>query len=359
MASITPYQTKAGKRWRVRYRKPDRSQTDKRGFRTKRDAEAFAATVEVSKTTGTFIDPTAGRITIGELGPAWMARQTDWKPSYRRSIESTWRTHVQPVWANVPVADVRHTDVQAWAAGIDRSRSVVSRAVTILATILDDAIADQLIHVNRARGISLPRKSLKPHVYLSHAEVEAFATAAGGERAVIIYTLAYTGLRWGELAGLHAEDVDVHRRRLHVNRSAVEVGSTVEVGTPKSHELRSVPMPEFIADMLTEARPKSGIVFPNSTGGYRVSPRSARWWENAIRDAGIPRLSPHGLRHTAASLAVQAGAHVKALQRMMGHASAELTLQRYAGLFDTDLDDVAVSLDAARLRLAGHRREAV
>ena len=64
MASITPYQTKAGKRWRVRYRKPDRSQTDKRGFRTKRDAEVFAATVEVSKHTGTYIDPTAGRVTI-------------------------------------------------------------------------------------------------------------------------------------------------------------------------------------------------------------------------------------------------------------------------------------------------------
>lgn len=65
MATIEPYQTKAGKRWRVRYRKPDRSQTDKRGFKTKRDAQLFAATVETSKVTGTYIDPTAGRVTIG------------------------------------------------------------------------------------------------------------------------------------------------------------------------------------------------------------------------------------------------------------------------------------------------------
>lgn len=64
-------------------------------------------------------------------------------------------------------------------------------------------------------------------------------------------------------------------------------------------------------------------------------------------DRDFPRLTPHDLRHTAASLAVSAGANVKAVQRMLGHASAAMTLDRYADLFDDDLDAVAVALDVA------------
>lgn len=351
MASITAYQTKAGKRWRVRYRKPDRSQTDKRGFRTKRDAEVFAATIEVSKNTGTYIDPSAGKITIGELGPAWMARQTDWKPSYRYTVTSTWHTHVQPRWGHIPIADVNRPDVETWIAGLNRSRSVAARCVTILNGILDDAVAAQLIYSNRLTGISLPKSDPKPRVYLSHEQVEAFAQAAG-PHAMIVRTLAYTGLRWGELAGLHGPDVDVRRRRIAVNRNAVLVGSRIVVGTPKSHELRTVPLPRFLAEQL---QVPDGIMFPAPDGGYRRPPRASSsrrsWWKSAIEVAGIPLLTPHDMRHTAASLAVQAGAHVKAVQRMLGHKSAAMTLDVYSDLFDSDLDVVADAMDAARARV--------
>lgn len=354
MATIEPYQTKAGRRWRVRYRKPDQSQTDKRGFTTKRDATLFAATVEVDKSQGTYIDPTKGRITVGELGDAWIRRQADWKPSYRYTMESTWRTHVRPRWGHIPVADVMRSDVQAWVAGINRSRSVASRCVTILSSIIDDAVSDQLVHANRASKISLPRASMRPRVYLTHEQVEAFATAAG-DSGVIIRTLAYTGLRWGELAGLHGPDIDPKRSRLHVNRNAVQVGSRIIVGTPKTHEVRSVPVPAFLMDELRFRRSRE-IVFPTERGGYQRAPRASgskrSWWRTAMLAAGVA-LTPHDLRHTAASLAVQSGAHVKAVQRMLGHASAAMTLDVYSDLFDSDLDAVATSMNAARVKALG------
>ena len=75
MATIERYQTKGGALWRVRYRTPDHKQTQRRGFTTKRDAELFAATVEVSKSRGEYIGASAGRVTVGELGPAWLDRQ--------------------------------------------------------------------------------------------------------------------------------------------------------------------------------------------------------------------------------------------------------------------------------------------
>jgi hypothetical protein len=67
----------------------------------------------------------------------------------------------------------------------------------------------------------------------------------------------------------------------------------------------------------------------------------------------VAGLTPHELRHTAASLAVSSGANVKAVQRMRGHASAVVTLDRYADLFDDDLDEVADRLDRLRATSCG------
>ena len=75
MAQVVAYQTKAGKRYQVRFRTPDNRQTDKRGFRTKRDAERFAAEVEVAKLKGEYVSPSSARVTVGELGQAWLERQ--------------------------------------------------------------------------------------------------------------------------------------------------------------------------------------------------------------------------------------------------------------------------------------------
>jgi integrase len=96
--------------------------------------------------------------------------------------------------------------------------------------------------------------------------------------------------------------------------------------------------------------------------GSRVSPDSPRGaplrnhnfrgrvFTPAAGAIGVPQLTPHDLRHTGASLAVQAGTNVKAVQRMLGHASAAMTLDVYAGLFGDDLDAVADRLDEAAAR---------
>src|ERR1700745_1617637 len=77
----------------------------------------------------------------------------------------------------------------------------------------------------------------------------------------------------------------------------------------------------------------------------RPHPRSG-WFAKAVTASGVPRCTPPDRRHPAASLAVSAGANVKAVQRMLGHASAAMTLDVYADLFDDDLDDVADRLDS-------------
>jgi integrase len=120
-------------------------------------------------------------------------------------------------------------------------------------------------------------------------------------------------------------------------------------GPTKSHEARSVPIPKFLADEMAAhmaGRTGDALVFP-ATGGGVLRNRNARrdWFGPAAKAIGVPDLTPHELRHTAASLAVSAGANVKAVQRMLGHASAAMTLDRYADLFDDDLDAVAERLN--------------
>ncbi|MCL2795853.1 MAG: site-specific integrase [Microbacteriaceae bacterium] len=377
MGSVHPYKTAQGdQRYRVIYRKPDNRQGQKRGFTRKRDAELFLHSVEVKKATGEYIDASAGRVTVGKLGAAWLDGRAHIKRSSAVAYESAWRIHVEPKWGTVAVGDVKPSAVQLWVkelhsptapgvtpvtpgiAGRPRktgglSAAMVRRCYDILAGILDAAVDDRHIPRNPARGTKLPRKVKRAHLYLTHEQVDRLAEAAANDNALIIRLLAYTGLRWGELAGLHVGDLNMLRRRVTVNRTASLVGGRVELGSPKDYEQRSVPFPEFLAEPLArqcEGKGHDDIVFPAKGGGYRRTPtaNARSWFEGVKARAGLPAaLTIHDLRHTAASLAVSAGANVKAVQRMLGHASAAMTLDTYADLFDDDLDAVAGALDKA------------
>lgn len=364
MATIEPYETKAGKRYMVRYRKPDRGTTKKRGFRTKRDAEAFAATVEVSKQRGEFVDATAARATIADLGPSWLERKRQLKPSAYRPLEIAWRLYVAPAWGARRVSDIQYTEVQAWVTGLTvgeagvrpaKSPTTVIRAYGVLAAIMDDAVRDRRLLSNPARGVDLPRKTKKPHVYLSHEQVHDLAEAS--KYPALVRVLAYCGLRWGEATGLRVCDINMLRRRLNIEQNAVEVSGRIVVGTPKGYKVRSVPFPRFLVDDLAkscEGKHREDLVFPGPDGRYlrtaRVHSDNYSWFASAIDASGVPRITPHDLRHTAASFAISAGASAKGVQRMLGHASAAMTLDVYAELFDADLDAVSDALDDAHSR---------
>ncbi|MGQ2912121.1 tyrosine-type recombinase/integrase [Aeromicrobium sp.] len=359
MATINSYSTKGGKRYRVRYRTPDRRQTDKKGFRTKRDAEAFAATIEVAKLTGDYIDPSRSRVTVTDLAVPWLESRTHLKPSTRRTEESAWRVHVEPRWGRTPISRIEHSDVKTWLAQLTnsgKSPTTVKRAHGLLSAILADAVLDRRLSRNPCAGVPTPRKTSKEQVFLNHEELHRLARESG-EHANLVFVLGYCGLRWGEVVGLRVRDFNPLKQRLTINRNAVEVGTVIEVGTPKTHERRDVPVPAFLAVRLrlaTEGRDPELPLFPAPDGGIlrrtRTDASAGGWFAGAVRRAGVPRVTPHDLRHTAASLAIAAGANVKSVQRMLGHKSAAMTLDVYSGLFDDDLEAVAVALNEAALR---------
>ena len=255
MANITRYQTSKGEtRWRVRYRKPDGSQTDKRGFARKIDAERWAAEhVTIAKARGAFIDPQAGRVTVGSLWAEWIAaKKTRCKASYTSTLEGEWRQRVGPRWSGRTVASITHAEVQEWVGALSSggcSASVVLRAHGILKGILRQAIRDRLIATDPCEGVELPRKRRKEHRYLTSGELLRLADESGWRRPIVLI-LGLTGIRWGEMAGLTVADVDRRRRRLWIRRSATEVNGRVVVDTPKSDQWRQVAYPSFLDSII-------------------------------------------------------------------------------------------------------------
>lgn len=363
MGSIESYATADGKRYRVRWRDENRRSKEKGGFERKRDAELFEASVTVSKAKGDYVDPADSRALIADLGAAWLASQQHLKPSSMRAQESSWRVHVLPKWGDRRVGEIRHSEVAAWVSSFTlgaapKSATVTIRAFGVLAAILDVAVKDRRINVNPARGVKLPRKAPKRRAYLTAAQVDLLAKHSG-DKSTLILTLAYTGLRWGEAIALRVSSREWgRRRRLLVEENAVTVGSIIHVGTPKTHERRSVPYPLFLDELLareSEGKPRDAFLFGNGTAYIGKPQTNSGWFARALKasaaeDPDFPAISMHDLRHTAASLAISAGASPKLVQRMLGHASAAMTLDVYADLFEDDADAVADALDAARAR---------
>jgi integrase len=349
MASIS---RRPNGQWRPRYRDAA-GREHARHFDRKVDATRWLDSVTAAMETGTYVDPKAGSCTLGEYAQTWLARQVQLKPSTRSRYTAIVRKHVIPAFGPVPLAKLERSAVAAWVmelvdAGL--AGPTVRHAHRILHMILNTAVDDGRLVRNPASRVKLPRDRRREKRFLTHPEVAGLAGAAGPDRLIIL-VLAYCGLRFGELAALRVRNVDPLRRRLHIEESVTEVDGVMVFGTPKSHQCRSVPVSRSLAEALAEAcvgKAPADLVFTAPRGGVLMLRNwRRRVFDPALQAAGLGELTPHELRHTAASLAVAAGANVKAVQRMLGHASAAMTLDVYSGLFDDDLDAVADRLDTA------------
>ena len=357
MATITAYDTAAGRRWEVRYRKPNGRSTRKRGFERRRDAEAWAAQhVVTAIANNSYVAPSAGSMTVSMLwGKYVAAHEGVWKPSHLRTQDSAWRVHVAPVFGERRIASIVPSDVQAWVSSMSSngaSASTVLRAFGVLKGIMEMAQRDRLIvHADCVEHIQLPHKpsGKEDRHYLTPEQLVALA-AESGSHGLLVLVLGLCGLRWGEASGLRARDVDVERGVLHVRRTITKVGTRYVEGVPKSWERRDVPVPASLMRRLQAALPHDpdALVFCEADGHalrQQSSSPAWGWWSRALERAGLERMTCHDLRHTAASIAVSSGANVKALQRMLGHKSAAMTLDVYADLFDEDLLGVSTRVD--------------
>lgn len=257
--------------------------------------------------------------------------------------------HVLPRWGDVPLFRIEHGEIQAWLASrAGPARTVggsVRRAHGVLSGILGLAVRDRRLPTNPALGADLPPLREGRRRYLTARQDDELADEAGDGRLPVL-VLAYRDLRWSELAALCVRHVDLLRRRLDISEAVTEIsGSQLVRGTPSSTiagRYRCRGSWSTTSPWPWPARAATISPFPApGAASCATAPARRAWFDRAATAIGEPGLTPHELRHTAASLAMSAGANVKVVQRMPGHASAAMTLDRYADLFDDDLDALA------------------
>jgi integrase len=349
--SIRRRETKAGVRFDVQWRLPDRSKR-KKTFSSERAAKQFEAKLVTSSATGESVDPRGGRTDLETVYRSWIASRPDLSTKVRRGYEDNWRLRIQPRFGNWPIAKIDHESIQRWVNEMSvsgLSPRTVRWTHTVLKMSLDYAVDDgRLIAKNPAARTKFPPMRRTTHTYLTAREVADLAEACADQGDVVLI-LAYSGLRFGELTGLNVEDVGVEAR-FAAPLPKLEADSLREIRNP-TLAWRSVPIPERLVPAL-KAR------LDNRPGGAPAitSPRGSRlglenWkrsvnWKAAITKIGREKMRVHDLRHTYASLSRRAGADLRLLQKAMGHASITVTAHTYADLFDDELDNIAAALDS-------------
>lgn len=189
---------------------------------------------------------------------------------------------------------------------------------------------------------------------LTAEEIWTVAGAVPARDRALVILLGLCGLRIGEAAALTVDDFDFLRRSVRITKAASEVAGKILVGPTKTGANRAVALPRIVVEELAAhlaAYPPGpkGLIFGRLGGGYlRRNAWRRRVWVPAVKRAKIsdPLPRPHDLRHTAASLAIQAGAHPKAIQAMLGHSSITVTLDRYGHLFPSLSESLADAVDA-------------
>lgn len=360
-----------GLRWRVRW-VDDQGREHTEAHRVKVDANRRQAELTASLHRGDYVDPRSGAQTFQVLADRFMTGRAV-KPKTRAGEESLLASRILPRWGTVRIGDIIESDIRAWLADMQTevSSSRARQAFILYRQILALAVADRALPRSPADGVKAPRaKTTRDAVFLTVGQVHQLAdTMTRPTDATLVRFLAFTGLRWGEASALTVGSIDYGRHRVHVRRTYGDVNGRIVEGVPKSHAARWVPFPAGLdaeLHQLTDDRGNDADVFQAPDGGIL---RAGNWGKRVLhaavavvnapaegetpeqrkaRGGFIPEgLRVHDLRHTAASIAIRAGANVKALQRMLGHESAVMTLDVYAGLWDEDLQDLGTAIGSA------------
>ncbi|WP_078281701.1 tyrosine-type recombinase/integrase [Mycobacteroides franklinii] len=362
-----------GERWRVWVTDND-GERSSRYFARKMDAEDYRDDTKAKLSRGAYVTESAGSVTVETMYEEWLTQIAHTADSTRSTREITWETWVSPKWRKTLVRNVKRSAVRTWVTEMTEEGAgpaTVENAVGVLRLVLGLAVEDKRLAENPATGVKLPPRQHRPRAYLTHEQVWELAEAIDPRYETLVLFLAYAGLRFGEAAALAVQDLDLLRRRIEVRRQVTEVEGKLSWTPTKGKRRRFVPAPKFLVEplsVLCQGKPRDALVFTSPKGEtLRLNSWRRRMWNPAITtlrqvDADgvahrdFPAATPHDLRHTAASLAISDGANVKAIQTMLGHKSAALTLDTYADLFPDDLESVAAAFDRAVEAMLERRR---
>lgn len=331
----------------------------KKSFENKDAAQMWLHETQVELKQGTFIDARAAKnLTVSILGKTWLESKMNLAPNTVAKYRSTFDAQISQQWGSRTVDSIKTSEISVWSATF-RARGLSSssahEALWMLRSILDVAVKDGLMSKNPTLGVSSGRVTFKTKGFLDHSQLEKLALECKGSETMV-RVLGATGIRFGELVSLKVENFIPLARRLQISGSTSEVNGKLISGPTKTNQDRRVPLSKELVLELSKMVADRGAgprdwLFPAPKGGQmRLNVWRKRVFKPALERLGatFPAITPHSLRHSAASLSISAGADLKSIQRMLGHADSRMTLNTYGHLYEDNLDAVADAVEAAK-----------
>lgn len=324
-------------RYQARYWHLGKQVAAEHTYVNKIDARRWLSTVEADMVRGDWIDPDAGKITFGEYSNWWLD-QRPVRPRTKQIYEGQLK-HIVPTFACVSLRDIRPIDVRGWHGQLSRGplhQNTIAKIYRLFRTIMSTAVEDDLLRQNpvRIRGASAERMIERP--LLTWDDVRALAGAIHPRFECMVWTAAASGLRFGELAGLAVEHVNLDRSELRVSRALNDIkGVGPTFGPPKTERaVRTVSIPDVITlrllvhlDQYVDETSADSLVFTSLRGGPLLNTYFAPHWSKARSEVALPHIRFHDLWHLAGTEAATAGASLREVMAMMGHASSAASLR--------------------------------
>jgi integrase len=352
--SITPRPTKDGKiRYRIKWesRGPDGERKHHSATRAnKKAAEIFLSEKLGEVNDGSFV--VATRDTVEAFLNRWIAASASgWAEATAYQYSSAIKNRIVPQIGALKLARLDELTIQDLYAKLTDSgysgRTVLATH-TILTSALAQAVDWRILPRNPAAGAKPPRVDDNAPDAWSHAEADEFLDATAGDRFAPLWRLGIdSGMRLGEILSVAWRDFHRERGVIAVRRTLTRTGKGGwKIGDlPKTTtSRRSIDLsPTTVAALRAHGARQAerrlacggswedlGLIFDRGDGHWLDPTTVRREFERAVRATGLPRITPHGMRHTMATLLLEAGIHPKVVQERLGHKSIQMTLDRYS-----------------------------
>jgi integrase len=321
----------------VRTRVDDRVVT--KTHRSRRDAAAYAVTIEAEKLQGAAIDPKRAKVTVKDYGTDWLAKRTDLAATTLSLYRHLFDHHIVPVLGSTAVGNLSMARVKSWHAAIDKDQpTTAAKAYRLLATIMRSAIDDRLIVQSPCRVKGAAAESAPERPVVSMAEVQALADAMPNKLRLAVLLAASCQLRRGELLGLRRKDVDELHQELSVEitRTATVDGDEVTKGPKTEAGKREIVIPSNLASDISDHM-KHFVASDATARIFDVDTRELRRaWDRARSVVGLPKLHMHDLRHSGLTWSAATGATVAELMHRAGHRSPTAAMRYQHATKDRD-----------------------
>lgn len=302
------------------------------------------------------------KVTVAAWLDTWVKDYTsNLKPRTVALYKGCIENNIKPALGAVKLQSLNRAQVQAFINGLQVSPKTTKNIHGVLSVALSRAVTLDLLRLNPAHDVVLPRVQKPQLEVLEYAKLQEFLQAIGGHRLEYLFiTTLFTGLRQAEVIGLTWDCVNFENQTVHVYRQLQIINKVYMFTSLKNDKPRTITVAQYVVDILAlqksrqeDWQRKAGVawdnkedfVFSNELGKHITQTMVYKDFKAVTASIGLPALRFHDLRHSFAVISLHSGDDIKTVQDNLGHHAASFTLEKYAHATERMKKDSAARMD--------------